>query len=183
MGQLQAVTSTIPACTVLGQTTQTVVLTTAGQPGQSGSMLSLPIGEKSFLRSILINYNFDFDCVCSFQLNWLPRRTWKRLTNSICVPRPTSIQTWLASTWIWVQRYKRNNSSVLEAYQRWPHHRLVRSNSRPAVSSHLNGISWLRRTHNKWKSPHQSQVLFECNSFLFFPHGFVRIQFEYHMEK
>lgn len=44
ISQLQAVNSTIPASSVLGQSTQTVVLTTAGQPGQSGSMLSLPIG-------------------------------------------------------------------------------------------------------------------------------------------
>lgn len=41
MNQLQAVSSGMPAS--LG-TTQTVVLTTAGQQGQAGSMLSLPIG-------------------------------------------------------------------------------------------------------------------------------------------
>lgn len=44
MNQLHNVSSTIPACNVLGQTTQTVVLATAAQPGQTGSMLSLPIG-------------------------------------------------------------------------------------------------------------------------------------------
>lgn len=50
--QLQTVSTTIPASTVLGQTAQTVVLTTAGQPGQSGSVLSVPIGMTS-LRMLM----------------------------------------------------------------------------------------------------------------------------------
>lgn len=60
MNQLQAVTSQIPACNVLGQTTQTVVLTTAGQPGQSGSMLSLPIGEN---RKLHIQHSSNCDLI------------------------------------------------------------------------------------------------------------------------
>lgn len=45
---IQAVPSAIPACNVLGSTTQTVVLTNA-QTGASGSMLSLPFGKTHHL--------------------------------------------------------------------------------------------------------------------------------------
>lgn len=42
VNQLQGVSTVIPASNVLGQSTQTVVLATSGQPVQS--MLSLPLG-------------------------------------------------------------------------------------------------------------------------------------------
>lgn len=47
MNAIQAVPSGITACTVLGSTTQTVVLTNA-QSGSTGNMLSLPLGLFTF---------------------------------------------------------------------------------------------------------------------------------------